>query len=368
MRTLALAVLVTAITCSSLASYAHTEDLVRKIVREEILNLLPADGAGGIAVAVRIEGRLLFFDEGTADRAAGRPVTPDTAFNIASLRKPFEATLLTLAVAEGTMALDEPVWKCVPELADGRDIRRVTLGQLATHMSGLLLPQDHPPWPTEHYSLASFLETLNAWQAEAEHQPGRQHMYTHAGYILLQLALERGLGAPIAELLQGRIFQPLGMHASLVPQRGSPPAHAVQGYGEDGAPIGVPGDQQTYYDFPGTGQMYSTATDLALFLAANMGESTGERPVPTALARALPLAQAPAVTIGPHDAQALAWEIDDAGGPAIVDKNGGLNNSSAYMGMIPAQKLGIVVLSNRGGIDVAQAGRRALRRVSQRRL
>ena len=368
MRTLALAILVTAIASSSLASYAHTEDLLRKIVREEILGLLPADGAGGIAVAVRIEGRLLFFDAGTADRATDRPVTPDTAFNIASLRKPFEASLLALAVEDGRMALDEPVCNYVPELADGRDIHRVTLGQLATHTSGLLLPQDHPPWPTEHYTLASFLETLNAWQAAAEHQPGRQHMYTHAGYILLQLALERGLGAPIRELLQTRIFRPLGMQASLIPQRGAPPPHAVQGYGEDGTPIGLPGDQQTYYDFPGTGQMYSTATDLALFLAASMGETMGEHPLPTALTHALSLTQAPAVTIGAHDAQALAWEIDDSGGPTIVDKNGGLNNSSAYMGMIPAQKLGIVVLSNRGGIDVAQAGRRTLRRVSQRRL
>src|SRR5438309_2134625 len=252
MRTLALAILVTAIASSSFASYAHTEDLVRKIVREEILGLLPADGAGGIAVAVRIEGRLLFFDAGTADRAAGRPVTPDTAFNIASLRKPFEASLLALAVNEDTMALDEPVWKCVPELADGRDISRVTLGQLATHTSGLLLPQDHPPWPTEHYTLASFLETLNGWQAAAEHEPGRQHMYTHAGYILLQLTLERGLGAPIGELVARRILDPLGMRSSLIPMQGSggrgelPAAlmeRAVQGYAADGRAIGVPGDQ-----------------------------------------------------------------------------------------------------------------------------
>src|SRR5437868_6169774 len=145
MRTLALAILVTAIASSSLASYAHTEDLLSKIVREEILGLLPADGAGGIAVAVRIEGRLLFFDAGTADRATGRPVTPDTAFNIASLCKPFEASLLALAVEDGRMELDEPVCNYVPELAPkvggGRDIRRVTLGQLATHTSGLLLPQ-----------------------------------------------------------------------------------------------------------------------------------------------------------------------------------------------------------------------------------
>ena len=49
----------------------------------------------------------------------------------------------------------------------------------------------------------------------------------------------------------------------------------------------------------------------------------------------------------------------------LIDKNGGLNNASAYMGMMPARRLGIVVLSNRGGIDVAQAGRRALRQLSK---
>jgi beta-lactamase class C len=79
------------------------------------------------------------------------------------------------------------------------------------------------------------------------------------------------------------------------------------------------------------------------------------------------LAQAPAFTTGPHSAQALAWEIDNAAAPTVIDKNGGLNNASAYMGMIPARRLGIVVLSNRGGIDVAQAGQRALRQLSKGR-
>ena len=51
----------------------------------------------------------------------------------------------------------------------------------------------------------------------------------------------------------------------------------------------------------------------------------------------------------------------------MIDKNGGLNNASAYMGMMPARRLGIVILSNRGGIDVAQAGRRALRQLSKGR-
>ena len=46
----------------------------------------------------------------------------------------------------------------------------------------------------------------------------------------------------------------------------------VQGYSADGKPIGAPGNQQGYYDFPGTGQMFSSARDLAKLLAASLGE------------------------------------------------------------------------------------------------
>ena len=372
MRTLALAILVTAMVGSFFTSYAKAQEPARRIIQDEILTLLPRDGAGGIAIAVCVDGRLLFLDGGFADLAERRPVTPESLFNIASLRKPFEATLLALAVRQGKMALGDPVSTYLPELSAGGDIRRVTVGQLATHTSGLLLPHDHPPWPTTRYTPASFREALNAWNADAGHQPGRQHIYTHAGFILLQLALESGLGSSVGDLAEQKIFQPLGMTASWIPRRGKngrsdlpPPLlqHAVQGYAEEGVAIGQPGDQQTYYDWPGTGQMYSSVRDLAVFLNANMGESR----VAPQLRQAMALAQAPAVATGPHGAQALAWEIDTSAAPTVIDKNGGLNNASAYMGMIPARRLGIVVLSNRGGIDVAQAGRRALRQLSKGR-
>src|SRR5882724_5930055 len=219
MRTLALAIVVAVMASSSFASYATAQESVRRIVRDEILGLLPTDDAGGIAVAVRIDDRLLFFDGGFADLAEHRAITPDSLFNIASLRKPFEATLLALAVQQGKMTLDDPVSKYLPDLSKGGDARRITVGQLATHTSGLLLPQDHPPWPTTGYTLASFVETLKAWKADAAHQPGHQHLYTHAGFILLQLALEHGLEAPIGDLAERKIFEPLGMSASKIPRR-----------------------------------------------------------------------------------------------------------------------------------------------------
>lgn len=46
--------------------------------------------------------------------------------------------------------------------------------------------------------------------------------------------------------------------------------------------------------------------------------------------------------------QAMAWEHVRLDGVTVIDKPGGLNNASAYVGLVPARRLGIVLLANRG--------------------
>jgi beta-lactamase class C len=350
---------------SAMASSVMSDGEVREVVTREIRALVPANGAGGAAVAVRIEGRTLFFNYGYADLLDKRPVTSDSLFNLASIRKAFEATLLAQAVTRGEVRLDDPVAKYVVELQRGGYIRHVTLGQLAGHTSGLLLPSDYPPGPDHPYALPDFIRILNDWTSDRGQEPGRQHTYTHAGYVLLQLALERRFGTPIADLIDRRLLKPLGLRSTAVPERAAhgraelAPAlmrRAVQGYAENGDPIGEPGDQQSHFDFPGTGQMFSSARDLAVFMAAQLGEL----PLDPSLRSAVALAQRGVFRVNEHITQALAWEINDFGGPVIVDKPGGLNNSSTYIGLVPSKKLGVVILVNRGDQLPFDIARRAL--------
>jgi beta-lactamase class C len=44
----------------------------------------------------------------------------------------------------------------------------------------------------------------------------------------------------------------------------------------------------------------------------------------------------------------------------IIDKNGGLNNTSTYIGMIPQKRLGIVILSNCGKEPATRTGRQIM--------
>jgi hypothetical protein len=90
---------------------------------------------------------------------------------------------------------------------------------------------------------------------------------------------------------------------------------------------------------------------MGVFLAANLGEV----PVEHSLREAMTLAQQGSVSIGPRNLQALAWEILFGEAPTIVEKYGGLQNASAYIGMIPRRKLGIVILGNRSQ-SISQRG------------
>jgi beta-lactamase class C len=357
--TLVPSVLIGAATRATANSTMDSE--AERIVSRDIQPMVAADGGGGVAAAIHIGGHTLFLNEGFADRNNERSITSDSLFNVASVRKPFEATLVAQGVLRGELSLDDLVSKYVGEL-QGEYIRRVTIGELATHTSGLLLPTDHPPWPNDSYSFARFVDTLNAWTPQNGEQPGKQRIYTHAGYILLQVALERRYGMPIGALIERRILKPLGMNSTLVPQRG-PDNRAimgaqfmhrtVQGYSVDGKPIGPPGNQQSYYDFSGTGQMFSSARDLAVLMAASLGEA----PIDSQLRNALAMTQREAFRVDAQYAQAMAWEINNMRGPAIVDKPGGLNNASAYVGLVPERHVGIVILSNRGDIHPYETAR-----------
>jgi len=316
---------------------------------------------GGVAVAVQMGDRSLFYNYGYADQVDKRPVTSDSLFNVGSVRKIFEATLVAQAVLRGELKLDEPVAKYVTEL-HGDYIRHVTVRQLVSHTSGLLLPTDHPPWPTERYSLAGFYDALNAWTPSGGEAPGKQRIYTHAGYILLQLVLERRYGKPIAELLDRGVIAPLGMTSTVVPERGADDRaimsaallqRAVQGYARDGEAIGLPGNQQSYFDFPGTGQMFSTAHDLARLLAACLGE----KQIDPQLRQALLATQREEFRVSPQYGQAMAWEIESPFGVTVVDKPGGLDNASAYVGLVPDRKIGIAILVNRGDVHPFEIAR-----------
>jgi beta-lactamase class C len=270
--------------------------------------------------------------------------------------------LLAQAVKQGELSLDDPVAKCVTELQRGGDIRRITLGQLASHTSGLpRVPQQYQTWHRGRYTWSDFVRFLNSWKADPKHEPGQQYLYSNAAMVLLRVALERRSNTRFAALMSERLTGPLGMTSTALPLPRDLLGRAVQGYGPMGKPIGRPGMEGGTFEWPGAGQIYSSSRDMAIFLAANLGELPDHRPTENAMA----LAQQPVFTVGPRLKLGLAWQNVNAGNFTIIDKNGGLDNTSTYMGFAPQRKLGVVILVNRGKQHATGTGRQIIHALAQ---
>ena len=341
----------------------HGQDNIEAIVAQNVRPLLPQNGrGGGVAVAVRMDGRTQFFNYGFANLGRNERVTENSIFNLGSVGKLFATTILAEAVKRGELSLDDPVAKYVTELQRGGDVRRITLGQLASHTSGLPgHPGQYERWHRGKYKWPDFVRFLNAWKADSKHEPGKQYLYSDTGMVLLRIALQRRFNTPFARLMHERIIGPLGMTSTALPLPRNLLGRAVQGYGSQGQPIGSPGMEAGAFEWPGSGQIYSPARDMATFLAANMGEVANHAPLENGMA----LAQQPVFTVNPHFSQALAWQDVRSGNFTILDKNGGLPNTSTWIGFTPQRKIGVVVLCNRGNQPATRIGRQMLHAVAR---
>jgi CubicO group peptidase (beta-lactamase class C family) len=169
----------------------------------------------GFVVLVASGGRVQFHEAYGWRQLVPRqlPAFPDTVYDVASLTKAVVTSVLAMKEVErGALALDEPVWKRLPEF-EGDDRAGVTVRQLLSHSAGL--PAYRPYWrqaasaASERWaiSLASAREPL-------EYKPGTLSVYSDLGFILLGWLLERATELRLDALAERDIFRPLGLDPS----------------------------------------------------------------------------------------------------------------------------------------------------------
>src|SRR5579884_642357 len=125
--------------------------------------LLARHGVPGVAIALVRNGAVAWAaGYGLADAASGRPVTPETVFQVASVSKPVAAWGIVCLAEQGRLDLDAPVdryltrWHLPPSELD---VAGVTARRLLSHTAGLSLPgywgtAPDQPLPTLEESLS----------------------------------------------------------------------------------------------------------------------------------------------------------------------------------------------------------------------
>ena len=267
---------------------------------------LVADGdlAGGVTAVAR-RGKLVQFDAfGEQDAATGVPMAKDTIFRIYSMTKPVAGVALMTFYDEGRFALDDPVSKFIPEFKslkvagetdDSEPVledadHEMTIRELASHTAGLtygFFSRSHVDTLYQRAdvldrdsTLAEMIDKLAA--IPLRQQPGTQWHYSVAVDVQGRL-VELLAGKPFDQVLEERVFQPLGMKDTgfWVPEASRPRFATLYRQTRGGELRALPFGE--YLQAPrllsGGGGLVSTAMDYLRFcqMLLNGGELDGTR-------------------------------------------------------------------------------------------
>ena len=260
----------------------------------------------GVVTVVARHGKIAHFGTfGMQDIATGVPMAKDTIFRIYSMTKPIAGVALMTFYEEGRFDLDDPVAKFIPEFADlkvakapGADGQPVvedanhpmTIRELVSHTAGLTYGFFSRSQVDTLYTRANVLDrnsTLKDMVGKLggiplRQQPGSAWHYSVAvdvqGYLVEVLA-----GKPFDEVLEERIFKPLGMTDTgfWIRPEDEPRTATMYQQGRGGALNANP--SREYFTkpalFSGGGGLVSTAMDYTRFaeMMLNGGELGGVR-------------------------------------------------------------------------------------------
>ena len=207
-----------------------------RTLQELLTTMVEAGHAPGVVALVARGDDVEVAAAGSADREGTAPATPDSIFRIASITKPLTAAAAMVLVDDGSLDLDDPIARWLPELGAPRvvrwpgaplddvvpAVRPITVEHLLTFRAGWGFPTDFGlpavqplfselrqgppsdavPAPGEWLAALARIPLLA--------QPGETWLYNTCSDIL-GLLVERVAGAPFADVLAERILEPLGM-------------------------------------------------------------------------------------------------------------------------------------------------------------
>lgn len=302
------------------------------------------NGVPGLSVAVAREGEVVWSaGYGLADVENSVPAKPGTMYRTASMGKSLTATAAMRLVEEGRIKLDEPIQSHCDSFPPTR--WPLTLRHLLSHLGGIRHyggPRDaEEQSSTVHYpSVAAALAPFR--NDSLMFEPGTDYLYTTYGYDVIGCALEGAAGVPFMDVMKRKVFEPAGMvhacqddPAAIVPNRAA-------GYIRKGGELRV----ATYVDMSNrlpAGGYLASAPEMASFAAAFMD---GRLVRPETRDRMLTEAR---LSGGGTVNYGLGWGIveDSTGHVTGRAFHGGSSpGASGMMFIIPAERIGVVIMSN----------------------
>ena len=273
------------------------------------------------------------------------PVDADTVFEIASITKTMTATVAATLAAEGTLDLDAPVQRYLPDfrVADPAASATVTVRDLFTHTAGWF--GEYLP-PTGHGDEA-IARGVAAMATLEQVAPAGVFSYNNVSLALAGRVIEVVSGRPYRAAVRALLFAPLGMaHSAFDPADVLYERLAAGHTVRDGKPVRVGGRLSESSNGDPVGGVRSTVNDLLRYARFQLGDGTapdGTRLLPAA---ALAAMREPRVPMGPVGHVGLAWFLDDRRGTLVMAHGGATVAHMSQLALVPARGAALVVLTN----------------------
>jgi len=308
-------------------------------------------GIPGVAVGVWVDGQEIYACHGVTSIENPLPVDRDTMFVLGSVTKTATATALMRLVAEGTVELDAPVRRYVPELVLGDEATAasITVLNLLNHTAGLGLG-DIIESDDGDDALSRYVAKMADLELIA--RPGVRASYSQAGYNLLGRIIEKVTGLTYERAVAALVFEPLGMSRSFYLPRDLLSWRFAVGHNlrENGTMSVARLRKRDRGDNPGGG-LDSSVADQIRFARFHLGDGRGESGDQILPAEVLHRMKQPTVELRGSslgEALGLCWFLRDVDGVRTVGHGGSTNGQFADLLTVPERNFAVVALSNAG--------------------
>ena len=335
---------------------------IKAVVDRTIPPLMAQYGVPGIAIAVTVDGKAMFFNYGVASKESRTLVNEQTLFELGSVSKTFTATLAGYAQVLGKLKLDDHPDKYISQLK-GSPIAAATLLDLGAYAAGGL-PQQVPD---EIKDNAQMLAYFRDWKPEAA--PGVTRRYSNPSIGLFGHITALALKEDFGDAAEKTLLPALGLKQTYIRVPASAMPHYAWGYDKTDKPVRVSPD---VLDIEAYGVKSNTA-DMIRYVQLNIDPGQLAAPIRSAI---------DSTHIGYFQigemVQGLGWEqyrspvtlqrllngnsgkMSGESNPAtkfatpqpalpgtLFNKTGATRGFGAYVAFVPDKKIGIVMLANK---------------------
>jgi D-alanyl-D-alanine-carboxypeptidase/D-alanyl-D-alanine-endopeptidase len=347
--------LATALTCSLAAAAQSLPPLQAAEALGQDLYL--RSGSTGLVLLVVRGNEVFFRGYGETAIGSGQAPGPDSLLRLCSLSKIFATDLFFKLAADKLVRLDTPLQHLAPPNVriPSKDGHVITLGDLATHTSGL--PREVHPAPAgvPHFTFPDYQQRWS-WLPKQHllSVPGTAALYSNVGFDLLGDALQNAARKPYPTLIAERTTTPLGMHETGYDPTAEQCARLLEGAHGEGPCTSTDATAAS-------SGLYSTPRDMVQWLKYLLGTGTPQIPAQPAVAQAIYIQPSNLLRdqgldhAGEPSGIGLGWIHTLA--PAepspneIIEKTGGGAGFLTYIALNQPHHIGIFVAATDGRVE-----------------